>query len=195
MPLPTDTKSCAHCNKSFHPTAAQLGRPARWRARRFCSNRCAGLAAPRTTRRDETERFWEKVDKSGECWTWRASRTAHGYGQFMNAESKLELAHRAAYRLTYAAPGVMRVCHRCDNPACVRPDHLFLGDAAANSADMVAKGRSTRGVKSASAKLTENDVRAIRADNRPQHEIAAEYGVHLCTISSIRTRRTWRHVN
>lgn len=194
MPLPSDTKTCEGCKETFSPTAAQVNRPARWRAQRFCSKRCAGLAAPRTKRRDEAARFWEKVDKSGECWTWKASRTALGYGQFMNAAGRSELAHRASYRLTFTDPGALRVCHRCDNPACVRPAHLFLGDSARNSADMVAKGRSTRGEKSAAAKLSESDVRAIRADTRAQHEIAKAYGVHLGTISSIRTRRTWRHV-
>lgn len=194
MPLPTDTKTCEICKQSFSPKPYELKRAYRWRARRFCSAKCAGRGAPRTTRRDESARFWEKVDRAGNCWTWQAARTALGYGQFMNAAGKVELAHRVAYRLTFGDPGPARVCHRCDAPACVRPDHLFLGDAAANSADMVAKGRSTRGVKSAAAKLTESDVRAIRADPRPQHEIAAEYGVHLGTISSIRTRRTWRHI-
>ena len=190
-----DTKICERCNKTFSPRPYEARKKHRWRARRFCSRQCARAETARRPRRDEAERFWEKVDKSGECWTWQAARTAHGYGQFMSADNGLELAHRTAYRLAYAPPGVMRVCHRCDNPACVRPEHLFLGDAAANSADMVAKGRSTRGVKSASAKLTENDVRAIRADRRAQPLIAADYGVHLCTISSIRTRRTWRHVD
>lgn len=92
------------------------------------------------------ERFWEKVNKSGECWTWTAC-THHqwGYGHF-RAGGKLVTAHRYSWELHNGPiPPGMRVCHRCDNPPCVRPAHLFLGTDADNAHDMIAKGRHYRG--------------------------------------------------
>lgn len=97
-------------------------------------------------------RFWAKVNKSGpipahvphlgECWEWTAYRMANGgYGQIRLPKKNLS-AHRASWLLTYGAiPEGMQVCHKCDNPPCVRPDHLFVGTAQDNMRDMIAKGR------------------------------------------------------
>jgi hypothetical protein len=91
------------------------------------------------------ERFWPKVDKSGECWIWRGAKNRNGYGTFMLGEFQAR-AHRVAYELTYG-PILDRlmVCHHCDNPPCCNPAHLFLGTVADNAADMVKKGRQARG--------------------------------------------------
>lgn len=97
----------------------------------------------RASRRPLADRFWEKVDRSGDCWTWTAYRNPAGYGE-INLGGRLGavLAHRVAYELTFdVAPGDLHVLHRCDNPACVRPDHLFLGTHIDNMRDMTAKGR------------------------------------------------------
>jgi hypothetical protein len=87
------------------------------------------------------DRFWSKVDQSGDCWIWTATRSGKGYGQF-GVDGRLVIAHRWAYEAERGSipPGLF-VCHRCDVPACVRPDHLFLGTAKENSEDMVRKGR------------------------------------------------------
>jgi hypothetical protein len=84
-------------------------------------------------------RFWEKVMKTDGCWLWTASMDRHGYGQFC-AGGRPKKAHRVAWFLTHGA-WPTNALHRCDTPACVRPDHLFEGTKADNTADMMLKGR------------------------------------------------------
>jgi len=143
------------------------------------------------------KRFWSKVKKTDGCWEWQACKV-QGYGRF-NVDRKSMLAHR--YVLTLygiTIPSGMHVCHHCDNPGCVNPDHLFIGDDAANHRDMVMKGRSTRGERNPRAVLTENDVRKIKMLahlGARTGELACKFGVWPAAISKIRHGQRWGHVD
>lgn len=152
------------------------------------------------TKRIPSQRFWPKVDTSSGpdlCWPWMGKSDPNGYGYF-EAEG-YRGAHRVSYFLAYGAiPDGMFVCHRCDNPPCVNPGHLFLGTQADNMSDMWRKGRGASPFHARPlAKLTEEDVREIRRVVRsgvPQSEMAAKYGVSRPTISNLIARKTWAHV-
>lgn len=153
----------------------------------------------------DVKRFWSKVDKSGECWTWQASRNANGYGTF-KLDRKAILAHRFAWLVANGTiPVGLLVCHSCDNPPCCNPAHLWVGTVADNARDMAAKGRSaaqrhhvSRGSKNGQAKLREADIAVIRLRYvRRQvtlQQLASEFGVSESLIHCIVTRKTWKHV-
>lgn len=130
------------------------------------------------------------------CWLWERSVNSDGYGT-LAINQKFWVAHRAAYVATYGEiPSGMYVCHRCDVPSCVNPDHLFLGTQRENVADMFRKGRNghKRGAEHHSAKLTEDDIRAIRSDPRNGPEIARYYGITTTHVYGIKKRSTWKDV-
>lgn len=135
------------------------------------------------------------------CWEAVGTRLGTGYIQ-LSSGGRRDLAHRMAWaEANGPIPPGMLVCHRCDNPPCCRPDHLFLGTPADNMADMVAKGRGRaqfgRGEEHPSAKLNADLVREIRgrlANGETQQSIADAYGVTLTAISAIALGRNWAWV-
>ncbi len=144
-------------------------------------------------------RFWEKVDKTGDCWEWTANRSDSGYGIFSFNNLSVR-AHRMVLMLEgQTIPSGMCVCHRCDNPGCVNPDHLFIADHATNMADMASKGRnaSLRGSAHGRATLDENDVIVIKgllSSGCKTHHIAKFLDIKRVTITAINTGRNWRHI-
>ncbi len=142
-------------------------------------------------------RFWFRVKKTITCWEW-IGPTYRGYGRLWH-RGKTIRAHRASWVIHHGdIPHGMFVCHRCDNPKCVNPDHLFLGTHRDNIDDKVRKGRCARldrrGEKGGNAKLAVEDVLRIRRKLRPQKELAVEYGVDPSTISDIQRRKTWTNI-
>lgn len=113
----------------------------------------------------------------------------------MHKNGKYRLAHRVAYELFIGPiPEGLVVCHRCDIPLCVNPSHLFLGTPMDNQRDKIKKGRQAKGAKSGTPKLTEQDIREIRAASGSQQSIADRYGCSQVRVSQIKRGKGWRHV-
>lgn len=155
----------------------------------------------------DLDRFMTKVDRRGECWEWTASTNPQGYGQFWDRDRRvMRLAHRVSWEIHHGpladrdgrpgAAGVL-VCHRCDNPSCVNPAHLFLGTQIENMADMVQKRRSPnnhRG-RNPKAKLTEEQVAELRASVTGRYgersALARQYGISTGHVSKILAGSVW----
>jgi hypothetical protein len=167
--------TCQFCGQLFLSTDKHEERRAR-----FCSKNCYNQlkAGP------FPERFWAKVGKTESCWLWTGSRLGRGYGMFRH-NGKTVKAHRIAWELEYGpVPQGLYVLHTCDNPPCVRPEHLFLGTQFANMRDMVSKGRCRPQGQRASPS---DEIARVIADRyaagTTQRVLAVEFGWGQSTIS------------
>lgn len=151
--------------------------------------------------RPTAERLWARIDRTVPgCWPYPGYQSRSGHCQIWNGAG-MDPVHRVAWVDTFGPiPIGLAVCHHCDNPPCCRPDHLFLGTIADNNRDRDRKGRHKPllGEANGLAKLTEADVRAIRASYIPRinstYSLAKQYGVHQSLIWSVIHRKVWTHV-
>jgi hypothetical protein len=144
------------------------------------------------------ERFWKYVVKTDGCWKWVGSKDSNGYGR-LNVDGAPELAPRLSWMIHYGdIPEGKCVCHKCDNPSCTNPEHLFVGSYKDNTADMWNKGRAKPGVslgeKHGMSKLTSETVRAIRNTPGTDIEVAKVFGISRVTVYDIRIGKTWKHL-
>lgn len=146
-------------------------------------------------------RFWTKVRITPGCWPWQASTDRRGYGRF-GLDGATPQAHRVAWELSNGPiPTGMWVLHRCDNPQCVNPAHLWLGTHEDNMRDMASKGRGRQnhpvGAAAYHAKLQPDQVREIRrlrAAGELQRDVARRFGVSRSTVQDITQGRTYADV-
>lgn len=148
------------------------------------------------------ETFWSRVNKNGPvvheqlgpCWLWTGGLKNNGYGYFVIRRKPIYV-HRLMYFLTMGITLPDRMaCHKCDNPQCCNPQHIFDGTAKDNADDCASKGRRPAGERHCNAKFTHQQVRAIRSSERSHDDLAAEHGVVRHTIANMRARRTYKCV-
>ena len=192
-------RTCPTCGTHFTTKAFRLkhGRGT------YCSRSCAARDQHHPIT-DLRVRFLRKVAvgiEPGDCWLWTGAIANSGYGSMMVRTGQTEQAHRLSYELHHGPiPPGKWVLHTCDVRACVAPHHLFLGTRQDNIDDMMDKGRNRQpsGTASQRAKLSDDDVRAIRAAaaaGERQVDIAARFGITQVNVSWIVLRKGWKHID
>jgi hypothetical protein len=145
------------------------------------------------------QRFWAKVDKGPGCWEWTGSRRPSGHGQFVGDHRKAISAstYSLMLHLGYPPPEGTETCHRCDNPPCVNPRHLYYGTRQNNIDDAWARGRMPVGSERYAAKLNEEQVVLIReayALGADASALAEQFGIAVVTLRHIVLGLKWKQV-
>jgi len=177
------TKICKKCNQPVPTISGSHGK--------YCSLIC---------------RLWAKIEigQQKECWEWKGAKDRLDYGRF-SINRKMYGAHRTIYGICYGEiPYNLEVCHKCDNPSCCNPSHLFLATHADNMKDMVKKNRQAHnnpcfqeGEKHPRSSLTNTDVEIIKLKLKQgfsQTMLSQIFNVGIHTIHYIKTGRTWKHI-
>lgn len=155
-----------------------------------------GRVCPLCRHPTPSDRFWRRVKRADGCWLWIGARHPKGHG-YASLDGRVQYAHRVAWQLTYGSiPDGREVCHRCDNPPCCNPAHLFIGTHADNMRDMAHKGRALAAALKR-AKLTPRSVAVIKSRLRAgetQQSIADDYSVTRSAIGYIAQGRRWSHI-
>lgn len=178
-------RECNYC-KSFY-----IGQ-----GKYFCSKKCHGLSKIMSLEM----RFWEKVDKKSkdECWEWLGAKGGRGYNQGqIRDNNKLIIASRVSWQIHFGnIPDGLSVCHKCDNPPCVNPTHLFLGTHQDNMDDKVKRNRQMQGENQWKSKLTKSDILKIRElynkKTYNQYDLSGMFGVGQDNISRIINKKIWK---
>ena len=170
-----------------------------------CMTRAYCRTAP-YSRTPPEQRFWQYVRKTKTCWIWTGATNHWGYGMINlgGRHGRVERAHRLSWQMHRGPiPSGLFVCHSCDNPACIRPDHLFIGTALDNNRDMHRKGHYDRvkrpkGEQHGNAVLTEKTVLRMRREYASEHlplrVYAQRYGISIATTHKIIKREAWKHI-
>jgi hypothetical protein len=186
------TLACSICGTVFHPFH---GREA---TSKVCSIRCNG-ALQSGKPKNELAYFLERVSKTDTCWIWTGGLNEYGYGMVNIGRKRHYRAHRLSYELFRGPiPKGAIICHSCDNPPCVNPDHLWAGSHKDNLADMSAKGRAHKGPSVHSemhplSKITREIALMIRSDPRSAPKIASEHGVSPSLVRGIKAGTHWKY--
>jgi hypothetical protein len=197
MPI---SRTCLNCGADFTVPPIQIRRG----GGKYCSYRCRS----QHTRTPLRERFLARVEKTETCWLWTARTGTFGYGVMPEGghAGRDLYAHRISYELFHGPiPEGLFVLHRCDNPRCVNPDHLFLGTADDNAKDAARKKRVPSGAQHHTqrpdhkqVKLDQQSVREIRqryAEGATRPQLSKLYGVTVASIGNVVNGRTWRNVD
>lgn len=183
-------KNCVHCGEVFYRDKRCAKK--HWASAKFCSRSCSAKHGAKNS--DKTwgtlgERFWAKVEKLGDddCWNWIGSARTRGYGVISKNGKQTSATHVSLEIHGTIVPNGLWVLHKCDNPRCVNPSHLYVGTPRQNSRDAVLRDRFRR-------KLTPKQASEIKRSDKDAVVLAKEYGVSESLIYAIRNGRKWAHV-
>ena len=169
--------NCRNCLCEFDKKPAEIKRT----KNHYCSKKCKGDFLSN----ENKLRFFSKAVKNGDCLEWSGSLNKHGYGVARHNKSVM-LAHRVSYLMSNGEiPDGMCICHKCDNPKCINPDHLFAGNHSTNMEDMRIKSRKW-------SRLTFDDVAEIRNNSESSSLLATKYNVSARTIRYARDVTHWQ---